>query len=377
MNLKVILVCSLAVNFVIFCSMTSLLPLKVPTNYFIKDYLPGGAPSALAGRRNLRGALQQCHAQMPLDLSNTTKGTWNSVDQAVNWGVYKTMTGSALKKVQKFVLLTGFHRRLDGVVGTLLNAHPHAVISPVPKLVLNLEAKSYYTDAERSEFYNYIGKFAFSRARNAMKKTSGKDVDIEWRYGYLPGSFSGVNEGHVNMYGVDMGETLTSVWLRDSRRVSLAMTALQALVSVPVVIIHELHNPYDSIALMACDYRNANKSLSHQEALLKATGRYFSLAQSLMSFDKNCTNVKSRFVHGYQMEAEPKKTLTKACTHLGMFCLKTFIDQCASVVVKNTTQSREAFAWTRDIQSKIRLKLEQFPFLKQYLTMSNTTLKTL
>ena len=84
-----------------------------------------------------------------------------------------------------------------------------------------------------------------------------------------------------------------------------------------------------------------------------------------MSFDKNCTNVKSRFVHGYQMEAEPEKTLTKACTHLGMFYLKTFIDQCASVVVNNI-QPREAFERTKHIQSKIRLKQVQFPILRQY-----------
>lgn len=311
---------------------------------------------------------------MPLDLGNATKGTWDSVAQTVNWGVYKTMTGLSLKKVQKFVLLTGFHRRLDGVIGTLLNAHPHTVISPVPKLVLDLESKSYYTDAEKSAFYNYIGKFAFSRARNAMKRTSGAAIDVEWRYGHLPGMFSGVNEGHVNVYGVDMGETLTAVWLRDSLRVSLATTALEAVVGVPIVVVHELHDPYDSIALIACDYMNANKSLSHQEALLRAVGRYFSLAQSLMSFDKNCTNMKSRFVHGYQMESEPEKTLTKVCTYLGMFCSKTFIAQSASMVVRNASRPRKSFVWSKDIQSKIQLKLEQFPFLRHYLAMNSTAL---
>lgn len=373
LNLKIILICSLGVNFVILCSMASLLPLKAPTDYFITGYL-GGAQSALTARRDKRGALQQCHVQMPLYLGNTTEGTWDSVAQTVNWGVYKTMTGTSLRKVQKFVLLTGFHRRLDGVIGTLLNAHPHTVISPVPKLVLDLESKSYYTDAEKSAFYNYIGKFAFSRARNAMKRTS--EVNVEWRYGHLPGMFSGVNEGHVNTYGVDMGETLTAVWLRDSRRVSLATSALQALVGVPIVIIHELHDPYDSIALIACDYMNTNKSLSNQEALLKAVGRYFSLAQSLMSFAKNCTNMKSRFVHGYQMETEPEKTLTKVCTNLGMFCSKTFVTQSASMVVRDASRPRESFLWSKDIQSKIQLKLEQFPFLKHYLAMNSTTLNT-
>lgn len=372
-NLKVILIFSLAVNFIVFVSMTSLLPLKAPSEYFIKGYWDG-AQSALTDRLHQRYfQLQQCHAQKPLDLRNTTEGTRDKVSQAVDWGVYKTMAASTFKKVQKFVLFTGFHRRHDGMVGTLVNAHPHAVISPVPKLVLDLETKSYYTDSERSKFYNFIGKFAFSRARNAMKKTSGDAVDTEhWRYGHIPGLFSGVNDGHVNVYGVDMGETLAAVWVRDSRKVSLATAALQALVGVPIVVIHEVHHPYDSIALMACDYMSANSSLPHQEALHKAVGRYFALAQSLMSFSKNNTKIKEHFVHGHQLEAEPEKTLTKVCAYLSMFCSKTFTAQSASVVAKNISQSRHAFVWSKDIQSKIQQKLEQFSFLRHYLAQASS-----
>ena len=365
-SLKVILVFSLAVNLIVFISMTSLLPLKAPSaEYFIKGYW-----DEPTNGRHPRELQQQCHAQMPLDLRNTTiKGALDKPSQTVDWGVYKTMGGSSFKKVQKFVLLTGFHRRQDGVVGTLLNAHPHAVIAPVPKLVLDLEAKSYYTDSERSQFYNFIGKFAFSRARNAMKKmhTSASDNVEQWRYGHIPGLFAGVNDGHVNVYGVDMGETLTAVWNKDSRKVSLATTALHALVNIPIVVVHEVHHPYDSIALMACDYMFANRSLPHQVALHKAVGRYFSLAQSLASFSKNHTNIKAHFVHGYQLEDEPEKTLTKACAHLGMFCSKTFTTQSASVVAKNISQTRHAFVWSKDMLNSIQKKLQQFSFLRHYL----------
>lgn len=374
-NLKVILICSLAINFIIFISMASLLPLKASsTEYFVKGYWDG-ARSAMENGRRPRDVQLECHAQMLLDFRNTTTGGRDRVSQTVDWGVYKTMAVSSFKKVQKFVLLTGFHRRHDGVVGTLLNAHPHAVISPVPKLVLDLEAKNYYTDTEKSQFYNFIGKFAFSRARDAMKKTPtpASTVDVEhWRYGHIPGLFAGVNDGHVNVYGVDMGETLAAVWLRDSRKVSMATKALYALVNIPIVVIHEVHHPYDSIALMACDYMTANSSLPQQEALHKAVGRYFALAQSLVSFIKNHTNLKPHFVYGYQLEAGSKGTLVKACAQLGMFCSKTFIDQSASVVAKNVSQPRQYFMWNKDMVSKIQQKMLQFSFLRHYVEQASS-----
>ena len=374
-SLKVLLIFSLAINFIVFISMTSLFPLKAPsTEYFIKGYWDG-VRSAMENGRHPRDVQQECRAQVVLDFRNTTRASRDRVSQTVDWGVYKTMAVSSFKKVQKFVLLTGFHRRHDGVVGTLLNAHPHAVISPVPKLVLDLEAKSYYTDSERSQFYNFIGKFAFSRARDAMKKTLTSVINVgveHWRYGHIPGLFAGVNDGHVNVYGVDMGETLAAVWIRDSRKVSLATKALHTLVNIPIVVIHEVHHPYDSIALMACDYMTANSSLPQQEALHKAVGRYFALAQSLVSFGKNQTDLKPRFVHGYQLEADPKGTLAKACAQLGMFCSKTFIDQSASVVAKNISQPRQSFVWSKDMVSKIQQKLQQFSFLTHYTEQASS-----
>lgn len=316
-----------------------------------------------------------CRVPAPLKAIREVDLSQGRQNVDIAWGVYKSLSKYSLRKVQKFVLVVGNGGTLDGLLGTMLNAHPHAVVAPLPKLLFSLgESAHELGEEEQLLFYNQISRYAFSRAHMLLhesEKHGGSSDD--WRYGIIPNMYAGVYEGHINIIGLDVGVSFADVGAHSVDMIDHAIKSLFALINVPIVVLHEIENPFDSISLLACKMFLTNQSMSEAEVLDKAMNKYFSSMELLSKFQEMHSYIKFFHIHVSDLEDKPVKAIQSVCHQLGVFCSDDYTLGSAHMLLKKEQDYRMLINWSDKIVKKIQMGIAQFAYLHRYNLTSNST----
>ena len=348
-------------------------------NGSLEEIRAGESPISEETHRNKRqGSVsategKDCKTQSPFKGLDEVDVSQGRQSVAISWGVYRSLSKYSLRKVQKFVFITGNSGALDGVLGTVLNAHPHAVLAPLPKLLLSLNGKSLkFTEDERLVFYNQISRYAFSRAHthlHEMEENRGKPKS--WHYSVLPNLYSGVYEGHINIIGLDISQNFAESISQNPDEVDHAVKQLFALVGIPLVVLHEVQNPFDSIALIACNILSTDSDLTEEEGIRRAILTFFSLVKSFETFRMTHSYVKVVNVHAVDLRENPVKTLQSVCHQLGIFCSDEFTLGSANMIRGKTKAPRMSMSWSKVLVGEVQSRISQYQHLERYNFTSN------
>jgi hypothetical protein len=247
---------------------------------------------------------------------------------------------SGLKAVCLFI---GYPRSGHSLVGSLLNAHPNAVISHELN-VLGQVRKGY----SRDEILTLILRRDrwFQEEKHASNSGYSYAVPNQWQ-----GRFS-----DLQVIGDKEGAGTSFALLEDPQRLSDSIERL----ALPYRILHVVRHPLDNISTLC------RKNLRYTDGRLdKAVEVYFQLC----AVNQRVLEEHGDRAHTIYLEdlvAQPKEVLAAACRFLGLSAEEDYLQACASVVFPSPRQSRAEVEWTPELLDTVRTQSAAVPFLKRY-----------
>lgn len=243
-----------------------------------------------------------------------------------------------LARVRTFCLFIGYPRSGHSLVGAMLNAHRHAVIShelDAPKLILG--------GCTRDVLYSRI------LARAAWFNLRGNSSNYEYQ---IPNRWQGRFQA-LHVIGDKRGGS-AALWFG---RYPDLLRRLRDTVGVPLRLVHVVRNPFDNIAAIA---------RWHDLSLDDSIAFYFSHCETTGQLDASSDLARAVTIRHEDMIRSPEPTLSALCGFLGLAPDPDYLGDCASIVFDRPTQPRRRTAWSPAQIAEVERRARRYPFLEGY-----------
>jgi len=242
------------------------------------------------------------------------------------------------ERPERFCLFVGYPRSGHSLVGSLLDAHPHAVLAHEFNTL-----QQYRTGLDADELCLFLQLNSAVFARMGRSWTG---------YAYeVPGQHQGRAERLV-LLGDKKGAATT----RQMRKHPDTLPALEADLGVPFVFVHVMRHPLDNIATWAQRQR---------VSLERATREYFQLVETVADLRA----ARPEQVHDVYLESligDPRAELVRLCAALGLEQGADHLDACANVVFGSPRRSRDRADWPDGMRDSILERAGRHDFLRPY-----------
>ena len=246
---------------------------------------------------------------------------------------------AALSTPARFVAFLGYSRSGHSLIGSLIDAHPDAVIAHELHALKHLNRGYSFEAVVRALWQN-------ARIFHVMGRSyTGYDYVVR-------GQSQGMCR-QLRIIGDKKGNGATRLLRRDPA----ALDRILARVPVPVDFIHVIRNPYDNIA---------TKALRTGRKLEDAAEVYLANARKISEI-KGRENACVYDVHLDELIAQPKAVLFDIVSRLGLDPeVPGYLDACAEVLFSTPSRSRDKVTWPERLRDDLARQLADIPFLNAY-----------
>jgi hypothetical protein len=253
------------------------------------------------------------------------------------------------ERVERFCLFLGYPRSGHSLVGALLNAHRHAVVSHeinAPRFVLGGSTRDelYSRILARAYWFNLRGNEAHLRLAPGGPRYSYQ-VPHQWQ-----GRFD-----ELRVIGDKRGGSVTLAIAEHPD----FLQRVRELVQVPLRLIHVVRNPFDNISAI---------SIWHDLPLAESIDFYFEHCATTARRDDFCDEREVITIHHEDMVERPRALLSDLCTFLDLELYPGYLDDCCSIVFERPSHTRGKVRWpmeaVRDVEKRARSyhDLERYEF---------------
>lgn len=239
----------------------------------------------------------------------------------------------------RFLLFVGQSRSGHSLVGSLIDAHPNAVVAHEIFALKHLLQGRPFDEVLRAikynaYFFDYLGR-----------AYTGYDYEV-------PGQYQG-RYRQLQIVGDKKGNATTRLL---GRRPD-ALDRLESALCLPVVFVHVIRDPYDNIATKA---RRTGVTLD------EAARRYFANAETVSKL-KGRAGDRLFDIYLDDLIERPEATLRSLMHWLDLPIDRDFLAACAAIVFKEPSRTARSAAWDPRLLAAINRRLERYPFLHRFL----------
>ncbi|MGQ0745132.1 MAG: sulfotransferase family protein [Acidimicrobiales bacterium] len=242
--------------------------------------------------------------------------------------------------VEAYCLFVGHARSGSTLVGSLLSAHPQAVIAHELDTLRFVQWR--YTRAQL--FHLVLRRDAEFSARGRRHGDNGYDYSVA-------GSWQGEHTD-LRVLG-DKKAGATTRKLGDNPEL---LARLRKTVRVPLRLIHVTRNPYDNIASVA----------RHGRTLAESADRYFARCATLATISKHASPGELIVAHHEDLIAKPHATLGGLARFLGLDADSSWARSCAGSINPSPNRRRHQVDWPDRLVESIAERMRAFDFLGGY-----------
>lgn len=241
-------------------------------------------------------------------------------------------------RVATFCLFIGYPRSGHSLVGAMLNAHRHAVVShelDAPRLLLAGSTRD--------------GLYARILARAAWFNLRGNTSNYSYQ---VPNQWQGRFET-LRVIGDKRGGS-AALWLGQHPDL---LARLRTTTGVPLQLIHVVRNPFDNIAAIA---------RWHSMSLDESIDFYFSHCQTTGMLDSFADVAEVMTIRHEDLIRGPEPTLAALCAFLDLEHAPDYLADCSSIVFAKPTQPRRRVTWSASQLADVERRARSYPFLDGY-----------
>ncbi|HLE78555.1 MAG TPA: sulfotransferase [bacterium] len=241
--------------------------------------------------------------------------------------------------VRTFCMFIGYPRSGHTLVGSLIDAHPNAIVANELNIVGHVKR-----GFSRAQIYTLI--LANSRAFARKART--------WT-GY---TYAVPNQWQGRFRRLDViGDKRGAGTVRQLRTHPELLARLQHTIGTEIRFIHVIRHPLDNISTI---------SRRHGWPPAKAISYYFALCQSVADLKAQLGTGAVLDVWHEQVIAHPDTAIRQVCAFLGLEPDPDYVRDCAGIVFAAPRQTREDVVWSLDEREAVRSQARGFPWLRHY-----------
>jgi hypothetical protein len=258
---------------------------------------------------------------------------------------YKSYPNKDLfEDVQAYCMFVGYPKSGHSLLGSLLDAHPNALIAH------ELDALRYLKAGfGRSQLYQLLLENSRKYARAGREwNVYSYQVPNQWQGRFQRLALIGDKKGGVSTVRLDANPGL--------------LHKLRKTVGVPVKFIHVVRNPYDNIVAM---YKRPPQHV--RDPSLGA------IVEDYLARCKRNARLKERLGSGAVFDLrhesfveDPWCSLRELCGFLDLGYDEDYLEACASVVFQSQHKSRYEIEWDAASLAAVRAGIRKFDFLEGY-----------
>ena len=278
---------------------------------------------------------------------------------------------SVINGIKTFVFFIGTARSGHSIVVTMLDSHPHIVISDELNVFRVLRD---HRNVDKSFLFNQIWRRSYRRANNYLHVTE-KGYSLAF-----DGLYQGSYQSYINVIGDKHGGLTVQAFLANPKLFESRLKQLQTLTAnLTIKVFHVIRNPYDNIATMAM-YKNFGKR-GTEVAKAKNSNSTLNVGHKVMDYmidtyfklHKGSEVMRKQFkldvmdIHNRQLITNPRVIVSTMCNFLQVFCSSDYLDTISRKIFGSESKTRYKVKWTNDQILKVKQNIWTFGNLREYL----------
>lgn len=284
------------------------------------------------------------------------------------------ITQKDVDSVTGFVFFIGSPRSGHSIIGSMLDAHPDAVVAHEYNLFKKMASDPQLAH-NRTRLYGALVKNTRAqaatgwRSRDPSFAKKGYDLNLGKEAAWQ-GRFR-----TLQLIGDKSGGKTVRLFSEDKQLFSRLYYNLLESVNVPIKVIHVVRNPYDMIAtglmyrLSVIHGHKANYSsfhpLDNQKHISQLSKVMYEESQAVSTMIETL-KLTVLEVHYMEFINDTEKVIQELCVFLGLQCSQEYLDMCLQTTFKTVSITRHSLVWSPAAQHFIRTNLLPFSFFSRY-----------
>ena len=271
--------------------------------------------------------------------------------------------------IKTFVFFIGHGHTGHSIMASLLDAHPHMVISHEVDVFAKLSKGT--LGPTKQDVFNAVWKnsmHAIIDGHSRTKHAKGYDMLVD-------GLYQGKYVDHIDVIGDKKAGMTANLLLTQPEEWSGVYNKLKSF-NVTLKVIQVFRNPYDLIATTVLLAYNSKKMFASIKQSNITRGfspnqinpwitRYFSFHNATVNAKKEY-NLDLIEIHSKDFISDPRGTLLKLCNHLGVDCSNKYLEICSSKIYKTESRTRQLIKWTDEQIEMIQQYIDKYSDLIGY-----------
>jgi hypothetical protein len=241
--------------------------------------------------------------------------------------------------LETFCLFIGYPRSGHSLVGSLIDAHPEAIIAHEANALRYIK----YGFGRSQLFYQLIENSKEFAEKGRLITGYSYEVPNQWQGRYSRLRVIGDKRG---------GSSVRRLMARPG-----LIDQLQSTVALPVKWIHVIRNPYDNVATI---FRRSKRDLEG------SLDFYFRHVNGVAGIRDRIPEADLLEIRHEGIIADPTQHLKQLCAFLGLEPDEKYLCDCASILFESPKRTREGVEWTPDQRARIEAEIARLPFLNGY-----------
>ena len=277
---------------------------------------------------------------------------------------------SVIDHIKTFVFFLGHARSGHSIVGSLMDSHPHMVISHEYDLFRKLV--NGFVAPNKSEIFNALWK---NSKETVVKGLRAKYKSKKGYTLYVDGLYQGKYVDHIDVIGDKRGGTTTELLTSYPDKWLKSFNILKSF-NLTMKVIYVIRNPFDNIAtsvLYSTTSTQLVKNLKQSNTTVEVDSDtienhiiyYFKLHEAIIHA-KTTYNLDVIEIHSKNFISDPKGTLLKVCNNIGVNCSDNYLETCKKKIFSSESKTRLLIKWTDEQLQMIQQNINNYSNLNTY-----------
>jgi len=278
------------------------------------------------------------------------------------------------RRIGKFLLFFGSGRSGHSIIGSMLDAHEHVVISHEYHLFRHWDYLKRRTEEEwRANIYSEL--YIKSRKDSVgIRQDNAKGYTLG-----ISGLWQGTYDSYISIIGDKSGGSTRQEFMKDKELFRRRVKELADILQIPLRFIHVVRNPFDHVASRVLYDHVADISAVH--AFKKK------LKDRKLFHDSLVVSVTKKMVSSYEAEEEmiavfntdnilkiktedlikrPRDVLIRIANFLDLPVTDRYLDLCVAKVYRNSSHARDYISWPTAAKKLLESSIQEHKFLSGY-----------
>ena len=251
-----------------------------------------------------------------------------------------------LERMKHFVLVIGNSRSGSTLLGSILDAHPNALVAHETR-----GSSNFWRNLDRRQILDEI-------AENSQRNRETGRMSEGYQYLIDPAA---KDPSRTYVIGDKVWNPATLLLHGDFA----LLPRLEGILGVPIKIIHAIRNPFDVIATMHA---------RSKAPIPDRTRWYFMHCEAALAIREKWEPTRYLDFHHESLFADPAMAIAQLCKFLELPPDEAHIQACKRLLFSEPKKTRMNLAWTESHLRQILARMRDYDFLEQYAGEDYSTL---